>query len=172
MTNNTEGTCDVLRGKKSSSVIDYVAKVISSGFFVGYIPVASGTFGSLWVVVLYFLFPDFFSFSGICVLWIVLFFLGVWAASRSELFWGNDPGKVVIDEIVGMFVTIGFLSLNFKIVWLGFFLFRILDIVKPPPARWLEKFPGGWGIMADDVLAGVYANIVLQVLIRTVPWIL
>ncbi len=93
----------------------------------------------------------------------------MWSASHCETFWGRDPGKVVIDEITGMFITFGFIPVNFKILWIGFFIFRAFDIIKPPPIRRLEKLPGGWGIMADDVLAGVYANIVLRLLIYFFP---
>ena len=70
-----------------------------------------------------------------------------------------------------MLVTLLFLPLNAKIVWVGFFIFRAFDIVKPPPIRTLERLPGGWGIMADDVLAGVYANISLRILMHFTPYL-
>ena len=164
--------------------IDFLAKIISTGFFVGYAPVAPGTCGSFVVLVLYFLLSAYFSFDSICIfnihipsfilfpfLLIALFFLGVWSAARCESFWGKDPGKVVIDEVVGMLITIGFMPLNFTVMLTGFFIFRAFDIIKPPPIRRLEKLPRGWGIMADDVLAGLYANIVLRLIIYYVPFL-
>ena len=162
--------CDSFWREQSKRVIDWIAKLVSSVFFVGYVPVVPGTFGSLLVVVLYIVIPECFSFSSILVSSIVLFFLGVWSASRCIEFWGNDPSKVVIDEVVGMLVTFLFVPLKFKTLWAGFFIFRAFDIIKPPPIRSLERLPRGWGIMADDVIAGVYANIVLQLTVSFIPW--
>ena len=94
--------------------------------------------------------------------------MGVWSAGKAEKAFGRvDPGEVVIDEIVGQIIT--FLATP-KVSWIwllaGFFLFRAFDIVKPFPARRAERLPGGWGIMLDDVIAGLYALIVLVVLGR------
>ncbi len=77
----------------------------------------------------------------------------------------KDPGVVVIDEAIGYLVTVAFLPHGFWTAIAGFFLFRLLDIVKPPPCRWLEKLPGGWGIVLDDVAAGVYGQLILRLLI-------
>ena len=157
--------------KKSqiTGIIDNAAKIISSGIFVGYIPFASGTFGSLWILALYFLIPD--SLFKLVMMFLVpfLYLLGVWTSSRCVEFWGKDPSKVIIDEVVGMFITLMFMPLNAKIVWLGFLIFRAFDIIKPPPTRLSESLPGGWGIMTDDVIAGVYANLVLRILIFSIP---
>ena len=76
----------------------------------------------------------------------------------------KDPGVVVIDEAIGYLVTVAFLPHGLWTAAAGFFLFRFLDIVKPPPCRWLEKLPGGWGIVLDDVMAGVYGQLVLRLL--------
>ena len=76
----------------------------------------------------------------------------------------KDPGIVVIDEAIGYLVTVAFLPHGFWTAAAGFFLFRFLDIVKPPPCRWLEKLPGGWGIVLDDVMAGVYGQLILRLL--------
>ena len=149
-----------------------LAKCIASGFYVVYIPFIQGTVGSLWIPLLYLLIPgtwllhfqERISFA-ILVISVVLYFTGVWASSECEMVWGRDPGRVVIDEIAGMFVTLLFVPITTVTVWLGFFLFRIFDVVKPPPVRWSEQFPRGWGIMSDDVLAGIYANIVLRIVL-------
>ena len=149
-----------------------VALVLGTGLFAGYSPIAPGTAGSFAVVVLYGLVPGLFAWKWIWTVWIGLFVVGVWAAGRCETFWGKDPGKVVIDEVVGMMIAIGFMPLNWKIVIAGFFFFRFFDIFKPPPARRLEKIHGGFGVMADDVIAALYANIVLRVLVLLVPWMI
>lgn len=150
---------------------DALAVTVATGFFSGYSPIAPGTAGSCAVVVLYGIVPGLFLWRWVWAVWIGVFLIGARAADRCIAFWGEDPGKVVIDEIVGMMITIGFMPLNAKIVVAGFVLFRLFDIVKPPPARGLEKLPGGWGVMADDVAAGVYANIALRLGIMCIPWL-
>lgn len=93
--------------------------------------------------------------------------VGIWASDVAVgLFSNKDPRQVVIDEVCGYFVTMFLVPLSVTSVVLGFFLFRAFDILKPPPARQFEDLPGGIGIVADDLMAGVYANIVLQVVIR------
>jgi len=87
---------------------------------------------------------------------------GVWSSSVMEQFWGKDPSKVVIDEVAGMCVSLVFLPVNVKYLLAAFILFRFFDIVKPLYIRKTEALPRGWGIMLDDVLAGIYTNILLQ----------
>ena len=96
----------------------------------------------------------------------LLFLVGVWSAGKAEKVFGRvDPGQVVIDEVVGQIIT--FVATP-RIAWIGlivgFILFRAFDIVKPFPARQAERLPGGWGIMMDDVVAGLYSLIVLVIL--------
>ena len=90
------------------------------------------------------------------------FFIAVYAAQAMERKWGKDPSRVVVDEAVGFLVTVAFLPPGLATASAGFVLFRIFDIAKPPPARRLESLPGGWGVVMDDVAAGVYGNLVLQ----------
>lgn len=92
--------------------------------------------------------------------------IGVYSAGRAAPEWGDDPGQVVIDEGVGFLFAVAFLPPNAGTIIAGFFVFRAFDIVKPPPARQLEALPRGWGIVADDVVAGLYSNVV----IRLVEW--
>jgi phosphatidylglycerophosphatase A len=87
---------------------------------------------------------------------------GVWSSSIMERFWGTDPSKVVIDEVAGMCVSLLLLPSNIKYLSAAFILFRFFDILKPLYIRKAESFPKGWGIMLDDILAGVYTNILLQ----------
>ena len=154
-----------------SKIIDSSAKLISSVFFTGYIPITSGTFGSLIIVVLFYIFPGFFVTLNLAVLLLFLVIIGIWSATVCEKFWGIDSKKVVIDEVAGMVLTIMFLPLNYKILWTGFFLFRIFDIFKPQPAKAAERLPAGWGVMTDDIVAGIYSNIVLQIIVFTTPWL-
>ena len=91
--------------------------------------------------------------------------LGVWSASMVEPYWGKDSSKVVIDEAAGMMISLLFIPVTVANVLIALVLFRFFDIAKPLFIRRMEALPGGWGVMADDVLAGIYSNIVLQLLI-------
>ena len=98
--------------------------------------------------------------------WVVLITVicavGVYTATAMEEELGLDPGPVVIDEALGYLVTVAWLPQTLSTAVVAFFLFRFLDIVKPPPARQSERLPGGWGIMADDLIAGVYGNLLIR----------
>ena len=96
--------------------------------------------------------------------------IGVYSASRAAPEWGEDPGQVVIDEGVGFLFAVAFLPPSAGTVIAGFFVFRAFDIVKPPPARQLEALPGGWGIVADDIVAGLYSNAVIRSSSYLVEW--
>ena len=102
------------------------------------------------------------------IILVITFVVGVYAADRMSEEWGPDPGRVVADEGIGYLITVAFLPHNIWTAVLGFVLFRILDIWKPFPTRTLERLPGGWGIVADDVMAGIYGNLVLRALIPVV----
>jgi len=91
--------------------------------------------------------------------------LGVWAGNKVEPIWGKDHQRVVIDEVSGMCFSLLFLPVNVKYVLCSLILFRFFDITKPLFIRKMEDFNGGWGVMADDVLAGIYANILMQAVI-------
>lgn len=95
---------------------------------------------------------------------VLLTLLGVWSASEVEPHWGKDDKKVVIDEVAGMLISLLFIPVTLSALAVGLLLFRFFDIVKPLYIRKLEKVRGGLGVMLDDVVAGVYANIILQVL--------
>lgn len=149
----------------------FLSRCISSGLYIGYIPWGQGTAGSLWAPAICLTVPE----SRLFVVWLllpVLFLAGVWASSRAEGYWGHDPGRVVIDEVLGALVALAFIPLSVPVIWTGFFLFRLFDILKPPPIRGLEKLPRGWGVMADDLFAGLFANICLRLLMFIFPGIL
>jgi phosphatidylglycerophosphatase A len=139
-----------------------LATVIATGFGSGYSPFAPGTAGSL--VGLLFVWPLMqLPGAGQVAAVAILFLVGVVASTHVARRVGiEDPGIVVVDEIMGMWASLLFLPLTWWTVGIGFVLFRIMDIVKPYPARQLEHLPEGWGIMADDLMAGIYANLVLR----------
>jgi phosphatidylglycerophosphatase A len=96
--------------------------------------------------------------------------IGLWSATEAEHhFGGIDPGPVVIDEVVGMLITLALHPVNIWGEIIGFFIFRVLDIVKPWPARRLELLPGGFGVVLDDVMAGVYGNLIVWGLVSVLP---
>ena len=135
----------------------------ATGCMIGYIPYAPGTFGSILGLSFCFLLSktDLFFAIGLNAIFIVL---AVWIAGKAEhIIKENDPGCVVIDEISGMMLTLMGLSFNFISVVAGLLVFRILDILKPFPIRFLEKkFTGGIGIVIDDVAAGICANLIIR----------
>lgn len=94
-----------------------------------------------------------------------LFVLGVWSANNVEAEWGEDSYRVVIDEVAGMCLTLCFVPVRWPYIAVGLLLFRFFDIAKPLGIRRMEQLRGGWGVMMDDMLAGVYANLLLQVVV-------
>jgi phosphatidylglycerophosphatase A len=131
---------------------------------VGYAPVAPGTFGSAAGLLLWWLLPATPAVQiGVIV---VLFVVGSWSGSIAEKHFGRtDPGQVVVDEVMGMLITLLFIPVGWPGAILGFLLFRVADIIKPYPANKLESLHGGIGVMADDGMAAIYANLVLRVLL-------
>ena len=137
---------------------------------VGYAPVAPGTFGSMAGL---FLFAAVRS-AGSTVLELLvialLFLLGLWSAGVAERRLGRtDPGPVVLDEVVGMLITLTLLPVNVAGALAGFLVFRVLDVVKPWPAASMERLPGGLGVMADDGIAGLYGNLAMRGLLAAAP---
>jgi phosphatidylglycerophosphatase A len=134
---------------------------LGSALGTGYAPIASGTFGSALAAACCFV-PGAAQPGVLLPLVIVLLVLGARAAGQMEAYYGPDPAEVTIDEVVGQWITLLFLPVSTPLLIAGFFLFRIFDIVKPYPARRIDRHRGGWPIMLDDVVAGIYANLVLQ----------
>ncbi len=150
-----------------------LALFLATAAYCGYFPIAPGTIGSAAGLVVYLL--VWWTRSPIVeiALIAVTFGVGTWAATHAERHFGvTDPGQVVIDEVLGMLVTLAFIPVGWSAALAGFFLFRVYDVIKPYPANRLEKLHGGFGIMADDAMAGVYANITLRLVIWLLPrWI-
>lgn len=143
----------------------FYTRFIGSGFFSGYSPVASGTAGSA-VAVLFFLIPGFHTPEILLPVTLLTFILGGAAADKLEKIYGQDPAIVTIDEIVGMWISLWFVPITWINVALAFLIFRILDILKPFPAQYFDSKRGGWNIMLDDVIAGIYTNIIIHVSLR------
>ena len=144
--------------------INFIEKLLGSGFYTGYIPFASGTFGSLAALFIYYI-PGFErSFILIPVI-IIFIFYGIYVGSKFEKLYGKDPAECTIDEVVGMWITLLFLPKKIIFSLIAFFIWRIFDIIKPYPARQLEILNGGLGIMIDDVVAGLYSLIVVHLIV-------
>lgn len=151
---------------KQASFLGFVNKAVVSVFFIGYLPLIPGTFGSLAGVGLFYLVGQSNSFVYFLSL-VVVILLGLSLSGGAEkLFNKKDPSRVVIDEVAGMLIALAFMPLDLRIIVLGFILFRIFDTIKPYPADKIQNLHGAVGIMADDIIAGIYTNIVLQVVLN------
>lgn len=147
-----------------------IHKIIATACGAGYFPWGPGTMGAIFAVALWlplFLFVDYCTWMTITIATILVFtILGVWSSTIAERYWGEDPSRVVIDEVVGMWITL--LAVPHQAKWYtivtAFVLFRFFDMVKPLGIRKMEKLKNGYGIMADDILAGVYGAIVILML--------
>ena len=150
-----------------------LAVLLATVAYCGYFPIAPGTAGSAAGLVVYLLVWWAQSPLVEAGLIVAVFAAGIWSATHAERFFGGiDPGPVVIDEVLGMLVTLAFIPVGWSGALAGFVIFRVFDVIKPFPANRLEKLHGGFGIMADDAMAGVYANLVLRLLIWLLPaWI-
>ena len=112
--------------------------------------------------IIWFFIPSFFYI--LLPVSIVLFFISIWSATKGEEIFGEDGKQIVIDEVTGMAISLLFVPKEMKWYVIAFFLFRIFDIIKPPPARGVEKLKGGWGVTLDDVVAAIYANVTLHLI--------
>ena len=144
-----------------------LATWIATGFGSGYSPVAPGTAGTLVAIPLVAVLAPLAVASPTLYLLTLAasIALAIWSAGLAAVGFGlKDPGQIVIDEVVGLFLTMAFLPATWTNLAAAFLLFRLFDIVKPPPVRWLdENLPGGWGVVLDDVAAGVMGAIVMGV---------
>ncbi|MCX8073716.1 MAG: phosphatidylglycerophosphatase A [Candidatus Binatia bacterium] len=146
-------------------------KLFASALFVGYIPVAPGTFGSLVAIPL----AIAQAHLAACATWaalagLVLFIaLSAWCAGRAEtIFGGKDSRQIVIDEVAGYLAATLFLPPTWGVLGAAFLLFRLFDVLKPFPAAWIDReVGGGWGVVLDDVVAGLYT----QICLRAVLWL-
>lgn len=146
-----------------------LGRAVGSAFGIGYIPLAPGTFASAAAALLCFYVPSLtglFLFVPLILLSVVL---GVWAGGVMEREYGEDPSQAVIDEVAGQWIALLALPASPLVVLLSFGFFRLYDILKPGPVDSAQRLPGGWGIMADDVLAGVLANLSVRLVMLFLP---
>lgn len=146
---------------------------IANGFGSGLAPKAPGTFGTMGAVLFFLPLAPMAVAHPILYLVMVTGFtmVAVWAADGAEAHYRrHDVGNIVCDEFIGFLITMTMIPANWRTVLVAFVVFRFLDIVKIPPAKQIDRgWPGGWGVVLDDVVSGVYANVVMQVLIRLAP---
>lgn len=144
------------------SIRKAIIKIISTFFYIGYLPFIPGTFGSMAGVFLYYLLK-----KDPILLSCILIILGFLVSGPAERILNKKDARcIVIDEVCGMLLSLSFLPYDIKIVVLAFILFRILDALKPFPLDRLQRLKGSPGIMADDLVAGLYTNIILQIVLR------
>jgi phosphatidylglycerophosphatase A len=148
-------------------MMNKISRFLAAGFYSGYSPIAPGTAGSAVAWVIFILIPGLRDVP-LLLTSIVVFFIGVKVATDVEKTDGHDASVIVIDEVVGMWISLLFLPAS--ISWTGwvaaFFIFRLFDIIKPFPAGRSQKLPAGWGIMVDDMFAGIYTNLAVQLIFR------
>ncbi len=148
--------------KRVNYKIAWCAQWIATGFGVGDLPVAPGTFGTV-LGLLIFLPLQSIPFPYYLLFLVALFGIGVYTANLSEPLLGvKDSPRIVIDEIGAILLVLIFLPASWRWWLAGFILFRVFDIIKPPPIRQVENLPGGWGVMADDCIAALYSILVLR----------
>ena len=138
--------------------------------YIGYVPFAPGTFGSAVGLALFFAVRATGSVALELGTIALLFAVGIWSGTVAEHhFGGVDPGPVVLDEVVGMLITLALLPVSVTGALVGFVVFRILDVLKPWPSARFETLPGGLGVMADDGMAAIYGNLIMRGLLAVVP---
>ena len=154
---------DATQPRSPQGFTSMLAAAVATAGGAGYFPVAPGTVGSaVGLILFYGLYQLPLALQVAATVLVSL--AGIAAGTRVARDSGiEDPGIVVIDEVAGMWVSLLFLPLTPVTAVAGFLLFRVLDVVKPAPARQLEHLPGGWGIMCDDLMAGIYANVLLRI---------
>lgn len=147
------------------SIRKHTVKIISTFFYLGYLPFIPGTFASIAGVLLFYLIKD--SVFMHALLTLLFIILGLLVTTEAEkIFNKKDARCIVIDEISGMLLALLFIPYDIRLIIVAFILFRILDALKPYPANKLQTMKGSIGIMGDDIVAGLYTNIILQVVLR------
>ncbi len=155
--------------KSHNYLTEKIAISLSTFFSVGKFPFASGTVASFVALIIYWIIPGFEKLEVLTFLIIIFSILGIWSGTIGEKKFGYDPPQVVIDEVVGMWISLLLIPKTIVLSVLSFFLFRIFDIVKPYPANVSQGMKGGYGIMMDDIIAGIYTILTIQLIIYIYP---
>ncbi len=146
-----------------------IAKLVATNFGIGYIRKGAGTVAALFFCLAWWLIAKDVATSNyfLVIINLVLLLAGTWSSFVVEKEWGKDSNRVVVDEVSGMAISLLWVPVRWEYLLIAFILFRFFDIVKPLFIRRAESLPSGWGVMADDVLAGIYTNLIVQLLIMT-----
>ena len=168
--NSTSNASDP-KNPGEQATVNFFSRCLATGLFSGYSPIVPGTAGSL-VGLAFYLIPGMENPITLFVATIIGFFAGGIVSGQMERRFGEDPHVVVIDEIVGMWISLLLLPKTIWVVGAAFILFRMYDTIKPPPARRLEHVKQGWGVMLDDVAAAAYANVTVRILMVLFPGVL
>ncbi|MEW6412768.1 MAG: phosphatidylglycerophosphatase A [Candidatus Zixiibacteriota bacterium] len=142
----------------------HLVTMIATGLYSGYIKPFPGTWGTIpaWLIA-FFLIKD--NPLILAIATVAAFALSVWSAGEAEKLFGHDARKIVMDEWAGMFVSLLFVPFSLLNYGIAFVAFRAFDVIKLPPAAQFERLPRGWGVTMDDIAAGVYANLLTQMII-------
>ncbi|OJW84377.1 MAG: phosphatidylglycerophosphatase A [Bacteroidetes bacterium 46-16] len=142
-------------------------KTVATSLGIGYMGKGGGTVAAIFACICWYAVNRLYPMEPWMQLVIALAvtILGIWSADKVEPLWGKDDKKVVIDEVAGMIISLLLVPVTWQYIIAALVLFRFFDIVKPLYIRKTESLKGGWGVMMDDVLSGVYANIILQMLL-------
>jgi phosphatidylglycerophosphatase A len=146
-----------------------INRIVSTVCGIGYLPFAPGTFGAAFAVVIWYFLVISDPINQILAVFLATA-IGIYSSGKVSMESGKDPSFVVIDELAGMWISLLFIPHSIINYTVAFILFRFFDILKPLGIKWMEKGKNGWGIMLDDVLAGIYSNIALQLLIVLNLW--
>lgn len=145
-------------------------QALTSFLGIGYMPKGGGTVAAAVACIIWYYAFDQAPVAITAGVTLLITAYGVWGAGKMEPLWGKDSSKVVIDEVAGMFISLLFVPVSIPNILAGLVLFRFFDIAKPLLVRRTEQLPKGWGVMGDDVLAGIYANIILQIMLYLQLW--
>ena len=142
-------------------------KIVASVFGIGYVGKGGGTIAAIFYCIIWLLLPAGYSNTfWQVIITIFIISIGVWCSNYVHNLWGKDSSNVVIDEVAGIAISLLYVPKNFYFLVLALILFRFFDIVKPLGIKKLENLPRGWGVMADDILAGIYALLIIQLLLQ------
>ncbi len=144
--------------------INFFEKLIGSGFYTGFIPVVSGTFGSMAALLIYWI-PGFEKWYVIIPAIVLSIAYGIYIGNKFDVVYGKDPSEFTLDEVIGQWIALLFLPKTILISIISFVIWRTLDVIKPFPANKLENLPGGLGIIADDVAASIYTLIIVHIIL-------
>lgn len=146
---------------------DRLAAAVASCCYLGYVPYAPGTFGSLFGLGIYFLVRQ--SQIAVCSAALLVTIIGLLVSTRAEkIFNYKDAAQIVIDEAAGMLIALMFIPPDTWLVWFSFFLFRFFDVLKPYPLRKIQRLKGTWGIMFDDIGAGIYTSLTVRLFLKLI----